>query len=152
MCIRDSQSLIDSVRWDVKDFINWVGSDHPRTKYRNLIEQSGSDPNFLPKSQLETVFYPTNKIRVNVNKENVLKSGLVKPEDEDKIVPYIDIDLPKSGITKNQLLMLDIIANNEWKRPIYFTGGSYDDSEYIWMKKYLQLEGLVYKLVPIKTE
>ena len=34
------QSLIDSVRWDVKDFINWVGSDHPRTKYRNLIEQS----------------------------------------------------------------------------------------------------------------
>ena len=31
----------------------------------------------------------------------------------DKIVPYIDIDLPKSGITKNQLLMLDIIANNE---------------------------------------
>jgi len=48
--------------------------------------------------------------------------------------------------------MLDIIANNDWKRPIYFTGGSYDDSEYIWMKKYLQLEGLVYKLVPIKTE
>ena len=146
------QSLIDSVRWDVKDFINWVGSDHPRTKYRNLIEQSGSDPDYLPKSQLETVFYPTNKLRVNVNKENVLKSGLVKPEDESKIVPYIDIDLPKSGITKNQLLMLDIIANNDWKRPIYFTGGSYDDSEYIWMKKYLQLEGLVYKLVPIKTE
>ena len=47
------------------------------------------------------------------NKENVLKSGLVKTEDGDKIVPYIDIDLPKSGITKNQLLMLDIIANND---------------------------------------
>ncbi len=146
------QSLIDSVRWDIKDFMNWVGSDHPRTKYRNLIEQSGSDANYLPKSQLETVFYPTNKIRVNVNKENVLKSGLVKPKDEEKIVPYIDVDLPKSGITKNQLMMLDIIANNDWKRPVYFTGGSYNDSEYMWMKKYLQLEGLVYKLVPIKTE
>ena len=57
----------------------------------------------------------------------------------DKIVPYIDIDLPKSGITKNQLLMLDIIANNDWKRPIYFTGGSYDDSEYIWMKNNTKL-------------
>ena len=72
----------------------------PGQNIETSLEQSGSDPNLLPKSQLETVFYPTNKIRVNVNKENVLKSGLVKPEDEDKIVPYIDIDLPKSGITK----------------------------------------------------
>ena len=47
--------------------------------------------------------------------------------------------------------MLDILANNDWKRPIYFTGGSYADAEYIWMKEYLQLEGLVYKLVPIRT-
>jgi len=72
-------------------------------------------------------------------------------KDSDKIVSHIDIDLPKSGITKNQLLMLDILANNDWTRPIYFTGGSYDDSEYMWMKEYLQLDGLVYKLVPIKT-
>ncbi len=48
--------------------------------------------------------------------------------------------------------MLDIIANNDWKRPIYFSGGSFDNAEYIWMKDYLQLEGLVYKLVPIKTK
>ena len=47
--------------------------------------------------------------------------------------------------------MLDILHNNDWERPIYFTGGSYDDSEYFWMKDYLQLDGLVYKLVPIKT-
>ena len=97
------------------------------------------------------VFYPTNKIRVNVNKENVLKSGVVKPEDQALIVPYIDIDLPEGGMTKNQIMMLDILANNDWNRPIYFTGGSYADSEYIWMKDYLQLEGLVYKLVPIRT-
>ena len=48
-------------------------------------------------------------------------------------------------------MMLDILHNNDWERPIYFTGGSYDDSEYFWMKDYLQLDGLVYKLVPIKT-
>ena len=48
--------------------------------------------------------------------------------------------------------MLDILANNDWKRPIYFTGGSYNDAEYLWMKEYLQLDGLVYKLVPIRTK
>jgi len=47
--------------------------------------------------------------------------------------------------------MLDIIANNNWERPIYFTGGAFGDDDYIWMKDYLQLEGICYKLVPIKT-
>jgi tetratricopeptide (TPR) repeat protein len=48
-------------------------------------------------------------------------------------------------------MMLDVIANNNWKRPIYFTGGSFGDDDYLWMKDYLQLDGLVYKLVPVKT-
>ena len=146
------QPLADSLRWDIKDFVNWVASDHPRTKIKNLLISSGEDPNQLPKSQQESVFYPTNKIRVPVNKKNVLESGLVAAKDADKIVPFIDIELPESGITKNQLMMLDILANNDWKRPLYFTGGSYAESEYIWMKNYLQLDGLVYKLVPIRSE
>ncbi len=146
------QPLADSLRWDIKDFVNWVASDHPRTKIKNLLISSGEDPNQLPKSQQESVFYPTNKIRVPVNKKNVLESGLVEAKDADKIVPFIDIELPESGITKNQLMMLDILANNDWKRPLYFTGGSYAESEYIWMKNYLQLDGLVYKLVPIRSE
>tara|TARA_B110000977_G_scaffold171928_1_gene223936 strand:- start:4107 stop:6734 length:2628 start_codon:yes stop_codon:yes gene_type:complete len=145
------ESIIDSVRWDIKDFMNWVASDDPRNKYKRIIQKSGGDPDLYPKGTQEMVFYPTNKIRVNVNVENVIQSGLVKEKDRDLIVPYIDIDLPKGGLYKNQLIMLDILANNDWKRPLYFTGGSYDDSEYLWMKNYLQLEGLVYKLVPIKT-
>jgi hypothetical protein len=146
------QPVLDSVRWDIKDLINWIASDHPRTKIKDYLEKTGRDPDQLPKSQQEGVFYPTRKIRVPVNKENVLKSGVVKPEDADKILPYIDIDLPETALLKNQMMMLDILANNDWERPIYFTGGSYDEAEYIWMKKYLQLEGLVYKLVPIETD
>ena len=145
------ENLLDSVRWDIGDFVDWVASDNPRTKYRNLITQAGGDTSDYPENALETVFYPTNKIRLPVNKENVIESGIVSKEDEDLIVDYIDIDLPESIITKNQIIMLDILANNNWKRPIYFTGGSYEDSEYIWMKDYLQLDGLVYKLVPIRT-
>ena len=47
--------------------------------------------------------------------------------------------------------MLDIVNENNWKRPIYFTGGSFGEDDYIWMKDYLQLDGMCYKLVPIKT-
>ena len=138
-------------RWDIKDFMNWIASDRPETKIKSYLERMGADPSEYPESTLETVFYPTNKIRVPVNKENVLKSGLVKEKDSALIVDYIDIDLP-GVLPKNRILMLDILANNDWKRPIYFSGGSFERAEYLWMKEYLQLDGLAYKLVPIRTE
>ena len=138
-------------RWDIKDFMNWVGSDKDQTKFRSILQKKGADLSQYSESNLDVIFYPTNKIRVPVNKKNVLESGLVKAKDSASIVDYIDIDLPRSALPKNRILMLDIIANNDWKRPIYFSGGSFDPAEYIWMKDYLQLDGLVYKLVPIKT-
>ena len=139
-------------RWDIKDFLNWVGSDKPQTKFKYLLGAQGADLSQYSESNLDIVYYPTNKIRVPVNKENVLASGLVKAKDSALIVDYIDIDLPKSALPKNRLLMLDLLANNDWKRPLYFSGGSFEAGEYLWMKDYLQLDGLAYKLVPIKTK
>ncbi|MBU2525918.1 MAG: DUF2723 domain-containing protein [Bacteroidetes bacterium] len=130
------QELTDNT-WDIDDFMRWVASDAPQTK----VQLSNGE---------EIVFYPTKKIRIPVDKEAVLKNGIVKEKDSALIVPYIDIEIGNQ-LPKNRLMMLDIIANNDWKRPIYFTGGSYNKEEYIWMKDYLQLEGLTYKLVPIKT-
>ena len=138
-------------RWSIKDFMNWVGSDKPQTKYKYILEKSGENPADYPQNTLDIIYYPTHKIRVPVNKANVLASRLVKEKDSALIVDYIDIDLPKGALPKNRIMMLDILANNDWKRPIYFSGGSFDNAEYIWMKDYLQLDGLCYKLVPIKT-
>ena len=143
------QGLTDS-RWTIQDFMDWVASDKPQTKFRYFLEKQGADISQYPESTLNLVYYPTNKIRVPVNKRNVLESGLVKEKDSALIVDYIDIDLP-NAMTKQRILMLDILANNDWKRPIYFSGGSFDKAEYLWMKDYLQLDGLAYKLVPIKT-
>jgi hypothetical protein len=143
------QKITDN-RWNIKDFMNWIGSDRPETKLRYYLEKNGADLSEYPESTLELVYYPTDKIRVPVNKENVLKSGLVREKDSALIVDYIDIDLP-GALAKNRILMLDILANNNWERPIYFSGGSFDNAEYLWMKEYLQLDGMAYKLVPIRT-
>ncbi|WP_318343972.1 DUF2723 domain-containing protein [Flagellimonas baculiformis] len=142
---------ISKSRWHIKDFINWIGSDKPETKFRFILESRDADLSAYPENNLDIVYYPTNKIRIPVNKQNVLESGLVKEKDSALIVDYIDIDLPQSALPKNRIMMLDLIANNDWKRPIYFSGGSFDSAEYIWMKDYLQMDGLVYKLVPIRT-
>ena len=82
--------------------------------------------------------------------QKVLPQAVTGEKDAEKIVDYIDIEIGR-GIAKNRILMLDILANFDWKRPIYFTGGAFADEEYIWLKDYLQLDGMAYKLVPIKT-
>ncbi|MCV9929822.1 DUF2723 domain-containing protein [Flavobacterium sp. LS1R49] len=123
-------------RWDIKDFINFIKNPKSTVEMQNgqMIH-----------------FYPTNKIRITINKDNIIKNKVVAPKYYDSIVPYIDIDIKGSAIYKNRLMMLDILANNDWKRPIYFSGGAFDDEDYLWLKNYLQLDGMAYKLVPIKN-
>lgn len=134
----DSTIFNDTIMY-VKDFVNWIQSKKDFT-YLQVDEDH------------KEKIYPTNKLRLPVNKEMVLKTGLVAPQDADSIVSYIDFEIDDNGITKNRIMMLDILANFNWEKPIYFTGGSYDDEEYIWLKDYLQMDGLTYKLVPIKTK
>jgi len=123
-------------RWNIKDFIDFI--KNPKS---TVGLQNG-----------QTIhFYPTNKIRLNVDKEAIIKNKVVNPKYNDSIVPYMDIDIKGSALYKNRLMMLDILANNNWKRPIYFSGGAFDDEDYLWLKDYLQLDGMVYKLVPIKN-
>ena len=125
-------------RMDINDFMNFVKLEDERAK---IEFNSGQKCNY----------YPTNKIRMMVDKNAVIKNKVVASQYYDSIVPYIDIDLPEEAIYKHNLIMLDVIRNNNWKRPIYFSGGSIDPEDYAWMKDYLELDGLVYKLVPIKT-
>jgi len=137
---------------DIKKVLDFVTSENPRTKYKYVLQQDKTiDLSRAREQELNINYLPTENLRIPVNKEMVLKNGIVKAKDADKIVPYIDLKITGSALPKNRLLMLDIVANNNWERPIYFTGGAFGDDDYIWMKDYLQLDGLCYKLVPIKT-
>lgn len=135
----------------IKDFMAFVSSDNPKTKFKHILNLQGEDTRRYPRQLQNTNYFPVENIRIPVNKTNALKYGLVKSDDADKVVDFIDINIKESAIYKQRLLMLDIVANNDWERPIYFTGGAFGDDDYIWMKDYLQLDGMTYKLVPIKT-
>jgi hypothetical protein len=125
-------------RWDIKNFLDFIKSDDPNT----LLEmQSGQSVHF----------FPTNKIRIPIDRDVIIKNKVVAEKYYDSIVPYIDVDIKDRAIYKARIMMFDVIMNNNWERPIYFTGGSFSDEDYLWMKDYLQLDGLVYKLVPVKT-
>ena len=97
-------------------------------------------------------FYPSEHLKVKIDKQNIIKNKVVDKKYYNAIVPQIDLKLKGGAIYKNRILMLDIFNENNWKRPIYFSPGSFGADDYIWMKEYLQLDGMVYKLVPIRTK
>jgi hypothetical protein len=122
---------------DISTVIDWVNSDNKATKIQ-----------ITPSEILDII--PTRTIRIPVDASKVIASGTVRPEDADKIVPYIDIKLKGSAILKSQLIVLDILAHNDWKRPIYFVTGYHNDA--LGLEEYFQLEGLTFRLVPIKSQ
>jgi len=122
---------------DIDKVVEFIRSDNQGTKYRF---PDGEEHDYLP----------TRKIRIPVDREKVLASGTVKPEDADQIVPYIDITLEGNYILKSQMMVLDFLAQNNWERPVYFVTGYHEDA--FGMEEYFQLEGNAYRLVPIKSQ
>ena len=128
--VRDTMSL------DL--WMDWLASDDPRTKEE------------LRSGEMAATF-PSKNIVIPVKKDQVIANGIVPAKDSDQIVDEMTLSLSGDIIYKNRMLMLDMVSNNNWERPIYFTGGSFGDDDYLWMKEYLQLDGVCFKLVPIKT-
>ena len=106
-----------------------------------LLNQEGTTSNDV---------LPCKKFSVPVNVDNLIKQGAITEADRDKIAPEMIIDLSnKRYITKSELMILEMIAQNNWERPIYFavTVGS---DMHLGLTRYLQLEGMAYRLVPYK--
>ncbi|HEX2921238.1 MAG TPA: DUF2723 domain-containing protein [Bacteroidales bacterium] len=122
---------------EISTVIDWIKSENKGTKLQ------------ISATEIVDVL-PSRTIRITVDKDKVLASGTVKPEDADLIVPYMEIKLKGNSILKSQLIVLDILANNNWERPIYYVTGYHDDT--FGLEDYFQLEGLAYRLVPIKSE
>ena len=92
----------------------------------------------------------THTIKVPVDKEAALRNGLVLPKDIDKMQDELVLTIPESTttITKTDLILLDILANYKWDRPIYFVSQNGDCTFEI--AKYLQFDGYAYQIVPIE--
>ncbi len=120
----------------VKDLIEFVKSDN---RADQLEVATGTFYNY----------FPTKNVSVPVDSATVVNNGTVSKADAGRIVKSIDWTLTGQYVQKNDLMVLDLLAHNNWKRPIYFAATA-PASSYLNLAPYLQLEGLAYRLVPIK--
>ena len=105
----------------------------------------------LPLSSGKMVDYiMSRKFIIPVNKENVLKYGILDEKYADRIPDQITLTIPKDKdyLTKPELFMLDLLSNYQWDRPINLLSMGGDIN--IGMKDYLMYEGFSYKFVPVK--
>jgi len=99
--------------------------------------------------------FPSSSFSIPVDSASVVEMGIVSKENAGSIVDAVEWTIVDGQgnipqyVLKNQLAVLSMLANNNWERPVYFavtTGGD----AYIGLQDYFRLEGLAYRLVPIK--
>jgi hypothetical protein len=112
----------------MKDF---AGSDDP-----NKVEQ-GRDGSILN-------IFPSKRVSVPVDVNVVRQNGTVNANDS--VVSQLVFDIPKTALFKNDAAVLNIVAANKWKRPIYFTS---QDAAGLGFQNYIRQDGLTYRLVPV---
>jgi len=126
------------------------------TDYKKVlafIASNASDTKLPPdpdEDNTRAPFMPTKKFKIVVDKAAAIASGTVPADKAAEIVDELDIDIHKSNMFKSDIMLLDFIATNNWKNPVYFSITSGPD-EYLSLGKYLQQEGLAYRLVPVKN-
>jgi hypothetical protein len=97
--------------------------------------------------------FPVQNFSIDVDKDAVIKTGFVPAKDHDKIVDKMYWNIARTGLSKGDLIALDIIATNAkegWKRPIYWTTTA-GSSVFLNLDKYLRNNGLTYQLLPVEA-
>jgi hypothetical protein len=129
----ESKSINQNQSYSISSVLDFMFSDDKK----NMLDYGGEAVNYVPARNL---FIP-------VDKQFVINSNMVQPKDTAKILPRIDWKMNKGTLLKNDLLTLEILRSNLWKRPIYFAISVAPDA-YLGLNNYLQQEGLAYRVVP----
>jgi tetratricopeptide (TPR) repeat protein len=144
------------ISWEKKDYVSGHldvcrVTDHPQ--FKNGMELSQAldlvrDPRTIDENGIGTFF--SSDLKLPVDKEQVTKTGTVAAKDTNLIVDEMQIKLGRS-IGKAQLMVLEMLNSNNWERPIY-VAATVGSEYYPALQEYMQLEGLAYRIVPVKGD
>jgi hypothetical protein len=122
---------------ELKEVIEFVADDSRNSK---VPLQDGTTMNYIP----------TKDIKITIDREDLLARNIVDEKFADRIPDEITWKIKKNFIYKNDLMMLDLIATNNWERPIYFTSPSAVE-DVLDIARYCHLEGIAYRFMPVEA-
>lgn len=103
-------------------------------------------------SNADLHFIPTDSIVVTIDKEAVKRSGMMIPDSLHGEIPdYMTISLKgKRALYKSELMMLEMLAEANWERPIYMAITVGTENHLNLGDNFMQ-EGLAYRITPFNT-
>lgn len=147
----------EAYRGYTRNFLNYDHKfgENNFTDINKVVEYIGADQDFGRGRQ---AYIPTRSISIPVDKEKVMKNGTVLPSDSTNILSAINFRIPRKsqdprrdGLQKDEIAILDIIATNNWERPIYFSVTCRPE-KLLGLNDFLQLEGMGFRIVPVQSK
>jgi hypothetical protein len=145
----------DQYRRGTRDYVfvkeEWANAYHDLKKVMEFVKSDNASTK-IPVSSGQTMNYlPTDKFSIPVDSSTVMNNGTVPFEFADQIPKRMEWKIKKGAVLKSKLMILDLLAHNNWDRPVYFAITVGND-HYMNLEEYFQLEGLAYRVTPIKHD
>ncbi len=142
----------------INDHIPYVANPNPQIKagidlreYLNLIRRKDPAIQRMVSNGDMINILPSANLFFTQNAEEIARLPFINEEQKSLISDRFEWNFGERDILKNDLIVLDIISQNNWQRPVYF-GGTLPQNQYLGLKEFMQLEGYAYRLMPYKIE
>lgn len=138
---RDVVLVYDRIKQPINlvEAVNFMLSDDPAAEIRSPFEQNA-----------RINYIPSSKLYLPVNRDLVAKTGTVDTARMKDVVDTMHWTLNKRMLTKNAQVVYDLLATNQWQRPIYY-GTTVNSETYYGLDKFFNQEGLMFRIVPIEA-
>ncbi len=122
---------------ELMDLVDFIASESDNTK----VSFGGRKVNY----------FPTKKVKMTINRDALIKSGLVPQNMIDEIEPQLKWEIQQTYLYRNDMAMIDFLATSNFERPFFFTSPGGVD-KVISLDEFMHLEGFSYKLMPVKAK
>jgi len=154
--VNDSDPL--PISWDhelykdgVRDVLNIKQTAGPKFLEIDKLLDFASSKDSSYRDEYGDNYFPGTHLKLTIHPDEVIGNGALSIHEKDKIVSTMEWTLNKGSITKGQLIILDILNQNHWKRPIYFCSTSGEEA-YLGLSSYLWEEGITLRVLPMKRD
>ncbi|MCB9014550.1 MAG: DUF2723 domain-containing protein [Lentimicrobiaceae bacterium] len=125
-------------QYELKEIINFIADETDRSK---VPLQNGDKINY----------FPARRVRLTVDSAKAVANGIVPAYMADSIVPAVEWEIKSNYLIKNDLMLLDFLASNNWERPLYFASPS-SVSKVLGIDRYCHQTGIIYKFIPVPAQ
>jgi hypothetical protein len=118
-------------------------------EFIELVDENSQLLQVQTQSGRSLLSFPTKKFFLPIDTAAVMRSGIIPAERRKQLVSTMEWSMGGGAIEKKNLVILDMLASNNWQRPIYFSS-TVVPSDMMNLQPYFQLEGMAYRILPAR--